>query len=115
MHPNGKTPKHRIHTTTAALTITYESTPVSSTASTDSNRLVIDEDEHNDEQDKHNVTKDIFRDHTDDASEKATDKANDSDNCNDEDDFGLNNPKTFDESSEEDDPAPDKQQTRRYN
>ena len=115
MHPNDKTPKHRIHTTTAALTITYESTPVSSTALTDSNRLVIDEDEHNDEQDKHNVTKDIFRDHTDDASEKATDKANESDNCNDEDDFGLNNRKTFDESSEEDDPAPDKQQTRRYN
>ena len=46
---------------------------------------------------------------------KATDdKANDSDNCND-DDFDLNNPKTFDESSEEHDPAPDKQQTRWYN
>ena len=62
-----------------------------------------------------NVTKDIFRDHTDDSSEKATDKANDLDNCNDEDDFDLSNPKTFDESSVEEDPAPDKQQTRRSN
>ena len=37
------------------------------------------------------------------------------DNCNDEDDFDLNNPKTFDECSKEDDPALVKQQTRRYN
>ena len=86
----------------------YESIPVSSTALTDSNCLVIDEDEHN-------VTKDIFHDYTDDSSVKTTDKANDSDNCTDEDDFDLNNPKTFDESSKEDNPAPDKQQTRRYN
>ena len=86
----------------------YESIPVSSTTSTDSNCLIIDEDEHN-------VTKDIFSDHTDDSSVKTTDKANDSDNCTDEDDFDLNNPKTFDESSKEDNPAPDKQQTRRYN
>ena len=90
---------------------TYESTPVSSTAPADNNRLLIDEDE----QDEHNVKKDIFRDHTDDSSEKATDNADDSDNWNDEDDFDLNNPKTFDESSEDNDPAPDKQQTRRYN
>ena len=50
---------------------TYESTPVSSTASTDSNRLDIDEDEHNNEQDEHNVTKDIIRDHTDDSKKKS--------------------------------------------
>ena len=91
--------------------ITYNSTPAPSTVPEDSNRLVVDEDEHNDEQDKHNVTKDIFRDHTDDSSEKTTDL----DNCNDEDDFGLNNPKTFDESSKENDLGPDKQRARRYN
>ena len=53
---------------------TYESTPVSSTVPADNNQLVIDEDE----QDEHNVKKDIFRDHTDDSSEKATDNADDS-------------------------------------
>ena len=56
---------------------TYESTPASSTASADNNHLIIDEDEYNDEQDKHNVTEDIFCDHTNESSEKATDKAND--------------------------------------
>ena len=91
--------------------ITYESTPASSTASADSNCLIIDEDG----QDEHNVTKDIFCDHTDDSSEKATDKANHSDNCNDEDEFDLKNSKTFDESSKKDDPTLVKQQTRRYN
>ena len=95
--------------------ITCKLTPVSFPSSADSNHLVIEEDGHNDEEDKHNVTKDIFCDHTDDSSEKATDKANDLDNCNDEDDFDLKNPKAFDEFSMEDDPALVKQQTRRYN
>ena len=90
---------------------TYESTPVSSTAPADNNRLVIDEDE----QDEHNVKKTFFVTTPMTPVKKLTDNADDSDNWNDEDDFDLNSPKTFNESSEDNDPAPDKQQTRRYN